>query len=318
MALPTNTFATYEAIGNREDLSDVIYRIDPTDTPFMSGIEKEKASAVNHEWQTQALAAAVTTNFQIEGDDVAADATTPTVRLGNICQISRKAPRVSGTQRAVDHAGRDDEMAYQEMLKGLELKRDMETTLCGTNQAKSTGTDTSARKTASVISWIKSNTSKNGTGSDPAAADGTGARTDGAQVAFTEARLKTVLNGIWTAGGKPDLIMTGAFNKQAFSLFTGRATQIEPTTLRKIIAAVDAYESDFGTLRVIPNRFMRSRDVLVLQMDMWAVAYLNGRRFVSQPLAKTGDSDLKVILSEYALVSRNEKASGGVFDNSTS
>ena len=92
MALPTNTFATYEAIGNREDLSDVIYRIDPTDTPFMSGIEKEKASAVNHEWQTQALAAAVTTNFQIEGDDVAADATTPTVRLGNICQISRKAP----------------------------------------------------------------------------------------------------------------------------------------------------------------------------------------------------------------------------------
>ena len=209
-------------------------------------------------------------------------------------------------------------MAYQEMLKGLELKRDMETTLCGTNQAKSTGTDTSARKTASVISWIKSNTSKNGTGSDPAAADGTGARTDGAQVAFTEARLKTVLNGIWVAGGKPDLIMTGAFNKQAFSLFTGRATQIEPTTLRKIIAAVDAYESDFGTLRVIPNRFMRTRDVLVLQMDMWAVAYLNGRRFVSQPLAKTGDSDLKVILSEYALVCATRRLLDGVFDNTTS
>jgi hypothetical protein len=121
MALPTNTFATYESIGNREDLSDVIYRIDPTETPFMSGIEKEKASAVNHEWQTQALAAVNTANAQLEGDDAVADATTSTVRLGNICQISRKTPRVTGTQRAVEHAGRDDEMAYQEMLKGLEL-----------------------------------------------------------------------------------------------------------------------------------------------------------------------------------------------------
>ncbi len=141
MALPTNTFATYESIGNREDLSDVIYRIDPTETPFMSGIEKEKASAVNHEWQTQALAAVNTANAQLEGDDAVADATTSTVRLGNVCQISRKTPRVTGTQRAVEHAGRDDEMAYQEMLKGLELKRDMEAILCGTNQAKAAGND---------------------------------------------------------------------------------------------------------------------------------------------------------------------------------
>src|SRR5690349_2889606 len=146
MALPTNAFATYEAIGNREDLSEKIYRIDPTDTPFMTGIEKAKATAVNHEWQTQALAAASGSNFQLEGDDVTADAATPTVRLGNIAQISRKSPRVTGTQQAVDHAGRDNEMAYQEMLKGMELKRDMETTLAGTNQAKVTGADATPRK----------------------------------------------------------------------------------------------------------------------------------------------------------------------------
>src|SRR5689334_20863656 len=109
MALPTNTFATYEAIGNREDLSDMIYRIDPTDTPFMTGIDKTKAAAVNHEWQTQALAAASSSNFQLEGDDATADAATPTVRLGNIAQISRKVPQVSGTQQAVEHAGRDNE-----------------------------------------------------------------------------------------------------------------------------------------------------------------------------------------------------------------
>jgi hypothetical protein len=317
MALPTNAFATYEAIGNREDLSDVIYRIDPTETPFMSGIEKEKATAVNHEWQTQALAAVNTGNAQLEGDDAVADATTATVRLGNVCQISRKTPRVTGTQRAVEHAGRDDEMAYQEMLKGLELKRDMEAILVGTNQAKATGNDTTARKSASVLSWIKSNTSKGTGGADPSAADGTGTRTDGTQRVFTEANLKSALQSIWTAGGKPDIIMTGGFNKQVFSTFTGRSSPIEDAKTKKITAAVDAYESDFGTLRLAPNRFMRARDVLALQMDMWAVAYLNGRRFVSFPLAKTGDSDWKEILSEYALVARNEKSSGGVFDNTT-
>lgn len=316
MSLPTNTFATYEAIGNREDLSDVIYRIDPTDTPFISGIEREKASAVNHEWQTQALASVDTSNAVLEGDDAVTDAATPTVRLGNICQISDKVARVSGTQQAVEHAGRDDEMAYQEMLKGLELKRDMESILCGTNQAKNTGAAATARKTASVISWIKTNTSKSG--SDPSAADGTGTRTDGTQRAFTEAQLKTVLQAAWSSGGKPDTIMVGGFNKQVFSTFTGRATPQEDAKSKKIVASVEVYESDFGRLKVVANRFSRSRDALILQMDMWAVAYLPGRKMVSIPLAKTGDSERRQILSEYCLVARNEKSSGGVFDLTTS
>ena len=159
----------------------MIYRIDPTDTPFMSGVEKEKATAVNHEWQTQALAAASSANAQLEGDDPTTTATTPTVRLGNLCQISYKVAQVSGTQQAVDHAGRDNELAYQEMLKGLELKRDIETILVGTNQAKVTGNTTTPRQTASILSWIASNTSKGTAGSpaDPAPVDGTGTRTDG-------------------------------------------------------------------------------------------------------------------------------------------
>jgi hypothetical protein len=317
MALPTNTFTTYSAAGNREDLSDVIYRIDPTDTPFMTGIEKAKATAVLHEWQTQALAAVNTGNAQLEGDDAAADTTTPTVRLGNVAQISRKVPQVSGTQQAVEHAGRDNEMAYQEMLKGLELKRDMEAILVGTNQAKSAGNATTARSLASVLSWLKSNTSKGAGGADPSAADGSGTRTDGTQRAFTEASLKGVLQSIWNNGGKPDLIMTGGFNKQVFSTFTGRATPVEETKGKKIIASVDAYDSDFGYLKVVANRFTRPRDVLVLQMDMWACAYLNGRKMVSLPLAKTGDSERKEVLSEYTLEARNEKSSGGVFDNTT-
>lgn len=320
MALPTNTVTTYQAIGNREDLSDMIYRIDPTDTPFMSGVDKEKASAVSHEWQTQALAPASNANAQLEGDDPTANTLVPTVRLGNLCQISYKMAQVSGTQQAVDHAGRDNELAYQEMLRGLELKRDIETILVGSSQAKAAGSTSTPRKTASVLSWIVSNTSKATAGgaADPAAADGTGTRTDGTQLAFTEVRLKTVLSSIWTNGGKPGTIMTGAFNKQVFSTFTGRSTAIEEAKSKKIVASVDAYESDFGKLKVVANRFQRPRDVLVLEMDKWAVAYLNGRNMISIPLAKTGDSDRRQVLAEYALVARNEKASGGVFDNTTS
>lgn len=195
----------------------------------------------------------------------------------------------------------------------------MEVVLFGTNQAKNAGADATIRKTAAVLSWIKTNTDKGGgAGADPAAADGTGTRTDGTQRAFSEILLKNVLQKCWTSGGKPDTIMTGAFNKQVFSTFTGRSTPTEDTRAKKITASVVLYDSDFGLLNIVPNRFSRARDVLVLQMDMWAIAYLNGRKFVSTPLAKTGDTDVKMILSEYALVSRNEAASGGVFDLTTS
>ena len=317
MALPTNTFTTYSAVGNREDLSDAIYRIDPTDTPFMSGIERERATAVNHEWETQALASANSSNAVLEGDDATTDATTATVRLGNPCQISDKVARVTGTQQSVQHAGRDDEMAYQEMLKGLELKRDMETILCGTNQAKNTGAAATARLTGAVLSWITTNDDLGASGASPTG-DGTDTRTDGTQRVFAESNLKAVLKSCFDNGGKPTTIMVGSFNKQQFSTFTGRATPMEDTKSKKIVASVDAYESDFGTLKVVANRFQRARDALVLQMDMWAVAYLPGRRMVSIPLAKTGDSERRQILSEYTLVSRNEKASGLVADLTTS
>ncbi len=316
MSTPTNTFTTYSAKGNREDLSDVIYRIDPTDTPFVSGVDKTKATAVSHDWQTQALASASTSNAVLEGDDAVTDAATPTVRLSNVCQISDKVARVTGTQQVVEHAGRDDEMDYQVLLKGLELKRDMEAIVL-TNQAKATGDATTARTLASVLSWIKTNTDFGATGADPSAADGTGTRTDGTQRAFTEALLKTVLNEIWASGGNPDTLMLGGFNKQVASSFVGRGTPTEDTKSKKITAAVDVYESDFGTLKIVPNRNNpRTRDALILQMDMWALSYLRNMKTV--PLAKTGDSERKQLICEYTLESRNEKASGGVFDLTTS
>lgn len=318
MALPASTLATYQQIGNREDLSDDIWKISPTDTPFFTAVDKEKATAVLHEWQTVALPSVDTANAVLEGDDATTDAATLTVRLSNICQISDKVARVSGTAQAVEHAGRDDELAFQEMLMGQALKIDVDTILCGTLQAKVAGDTTTARKTASILSWIATNDDFGAGGSSPSPIDGTDARNDGTQRAFTEAQLKNVFQLIWTQGGKPDMILVGGFNKQVFSTFTGRSTPMEQATSKKIVASVDAYESDFGTVKVVASRNVRSRDCLVLETDKWAVAHLNGRKMVSVPLAVTGDSRRKQIITEYCLVSRNEKASGGVFDLTTS
>lgn len=316
MSLPASTHSTYASIGNREDLSDVIYRVDPTDTPFTSGLAKVKATAVNHEWQTQALASASTSNAVLEGDDAVTDAVTPTVRLGNICQISDKVARVTGTQQVIDKAGRDDEMDYQMILKGLELKRDLEAIFL-TNQAKVTGDSVTARKLASICSWIGTNDNFASDGASPSTLDGLATRTDGTQRAFTENMLKTVLNSIWASGGDPDIIMLGGFNKQVMSSFVGRGTPTEDTKTKKIVAAVDVYESDFGSIRIVPNRNNpRTRDALILQLDMWAMASL--RNMKTYDLARTGDSVRKQIICEYTLESRNEKASGGVFDLTTS
>jgi hypothetical protein len=314
MAVDAATFLTFSAIGNREDLSDVIYNIDPTETPFLSGISKVKTAAVLHEWQTQALAAVSSINSVLEGDDGVTDTATPTTRLGNTHQISDKVARVSGTQRSVEHAGRDDELDYQVSLKGKELKRDMETILLA-NQGRNAGAPATPRAVGAVLSWILSNTSKGTNGSDPTAAGaGVSTRTDGSTRAFTEVLLKQVLQSCWINGGDPNVIMAGGFNKQQFSTFTGRSTPMEEAKSKKIVASVDVYESDFGTLKVVPNRFQRTRDVLVLQMDMWALGTLPGRNMVSTVLAKTGDSDRKQLLTEYTLEARNEKSSGGVFD----
>ena len=318
MTLATNAFTSYLAVGNREDLTNMIYRISPTDTPFLSGIDKIKASNVLHEWQTLELAAASSTNAVLEGDEATADAGKATVRVKNYCQISRKSPRVTQTQEAIDAAGRGSEMALQEMIASKSLKTDLESALLASTTAYAAGNGTTVRRTAPVGSYLASNTSVAtvGTTGVDAAGTGTDFRTDGTQRAFTESQLKQVLQLAWLAGGKPDTIMTGAFNKQQFSTFTGRGSPIEEAKTKKITASVDAYESDFGVLKVVANRFQRARDVFAFQMDMWAIAYL--RPITSQPMGVTGDSIWKLIVTEFALEARNQKASAAVYDLTTS
>jgi len=314
MTIVANTFLTYSAIGIREDLDDIITNISPTDTPFMSGIGSGKADNKYFEWQTDALAAAAA-NAQLEGDDVGSfTAVTPTTRLGNRCQISRKVGIISGTEQAVKKAGRKDEMAYQIAKRGKELKRDMEYALCQ-NTTAVTGDSTTASQTRGLEGWIATNNSLGSGGSAPVIATNT-APVDGTQRAFTESLLKTVLQSVFTAGGDPTVLMVGPFNKQQVSTFTGNATRMDKSEDRKVVAAVDVYASDFGELKVIPNRFQRERTAFVLDMDYWEKAVL--RPYKTEDLAKTGDADKFMLLSEYGLKSKQEAASGAVRDLTTS
>ena len=316
MAQVSNTYSTYDAVGEREDLSNVIYNISPTDTPFMSAIAKAKASFTNHEWQKDSLAAASGTNAAIEGNEVTFAAPSATTRLGNYSQIAVKSVIVSGTLEATNKAGRNNELAYQISKASKELKRDMETSLCA-NNAKVAGNDSTARETGGVESWIASNDVMSAAG-NPASptGDGSDARTDGTQRAFTEAQLKAALKLVWDSGGDPTMVQCGSFNKQKLSGFTGGATRMDPAENKRLVAAVDVYESDFGALTVTPNRFSPARSVHIITPDMWAVAFL--RDFQLEDLAKTGDAQKQFLLAEYTLESRNEAASGGVFDLTTS
>ena len=313
MAQPTNTFDTYDSVGEREDLSDVIYSISPTDTPFISSAAKTKATAVLHEWQTDALAAAATNNAVIEGDEATLDAVSATSRLSNSSQIMDKTVVITGTQESVDKAGRASELAYQIAKKAKELKRDMEATVTG-NQAEVTGNASTARKFGSLGAWIETNDDLGASGSS--GGSGNTARTDGTQRAFTEASLKTVIKSVWNEGGDPSMIMVGPFNKQKLSGFTGNSTRFDAGADATLYTSVDVYASDFGQLQVVPNRFSRDRDAYVLDMNYFAIAFL--RDFSMHELSKTGDSEKRQLLVEATLESRNEKASGLVADLTTS
>ena len=305
MTAPVNTYLTTAAIGNREDLSDTIYRITPTVTPLLNLAAKAKATSTLHEWQTQDLAAPAS-NAQAEGDDASAKVVTPTVRLNNRTQISTKTVIVAGTQQAMNSAGRKDEMGYQMAMAALELKRDMELGLTQNNV-----TATAPRTSRGLVGWSGDNVDS-GAGYVAPNYVSNVAQTDGTQAAFTEARLKNVLQKIFTAGGDPDVMMLGPLAKQTFSSFSGNSTRYDKGEDKQLTASVDVYISDFGEIKAVPNRFQRARDVWVLQSDKIAVAYL--RPFMTVDLAKTGDADKKEIIVEYCLEMRAPKAHGAVVD----
>ena len=318
MAVPTNTVTEHAVIGTREDLSDIISNIAPTETPFYSGIGRGKATQVFHEHQTDSLDAAAT-NTAVEGDDPTAEALTPTVRIGNYCQISEKTVIVSGTSRASDQAGRADELSYQVARRGRELKRDIEFALTR-NQASSAGNASTARTAAGLESWLATNKVSNGTGTAQTTAgfaSGLVAAPVDSTVAgaFTKASLDSVIKQCWEQGGSPDVLMVGPHNRTVISGFTGISTlqtDANTTASTMLVGSIDLYKSNFGNFKVLPNRFQRDQTAFVLDMEMFKFVTL--RPMQMNPLAKTGDNEKRQMLCEFTLASMNELASGKVTD----
>jgi hypothetical protein len=320
MTIVSNTFTTYSAKGIREDLSNVITNIAPEETPFQSNIGRETISNTLFEFQTDTLADAAA-NAQLEGDDVGTfDAVVATVRVTNYAQISRKTIVLSNTEEVVNKAGRRSELAYQIAKRGSELKRDQEFIFLNGGVAVA-GNTTTARVTASLGAFVKTNTDKQTNGVDPSYTTlPNSARTDGNVRTFTETILKNVIQKVWSAGGTPKILMVGPVNKQRVSGFSGIASSrfnidggAKPATL---IGAVDIYVSDFGNVSTIANRFQRERDAWVLDPDYAKMVVL--RPYQQVELAKTGDAEKRMLLIEYGLKITAENAHGLAADLVTS
>jgi hypothetical protein len=331
MAIATNTRTTYDAIGIREDLSNIIYNISPMDTPFLSGVGKGSADNTLFEWQTDELTAAAA-NQQLEGDDsMNALAVAEPTRLTNYCQISYKAVQSSGTAEAVDFAGRKSSQAYQLAKRAKEIKRDMEKMLLS-NDVKAAGAAGTARKTAAVMSWLgttAAGTSNiilgsaspvvgvvNNGGSSPAVGpDGTTVASFGTSAVLTMAMINLAMERCFTNGGEPSTIMAPADLKQKISALGGsvladiqsNASGDKPTTA---VNAIDVLVTDFGTLKIVPSRLMLADMLFFVDFDFWSVDYL--RPFQTETLAKTGDSIKQLMIAEYGLRAKNGLANAAV------
>lgn len=315
MAQPTNTYDKYDMVGIREDLSDVISNISPTQTPFLSNIGSGTAAQTQFDWQTDSLAAAAD-NAAIEGDDTAASSLSPTTRYVNYTQIYKKVFTVSGTADAVKAAGRKSELAYQIAKNGKELKRDQEKSFTGTNVAVA-GNSSTARVTASLDAWLFTNDLNGTSGTQYTFSGGVPvtARTDGTNRPYTEALLKQALVAQYNAGGEVSMLMVSPTKKQETSSFPGiadiryNAAGAKPSV---IIGAVDVYVSDFGNLDVVPNRFMPTD--LAYLIDPSQAKKRTLRPYFVEELAKTGDAHKRHIIEETGLEVTNEAAHAVIRD----
>lgn len=320
MAQPANSQSTYKAVGNREDLKDLVSSISPDDTPFTNNIGKSKAKGKYVEWQTHTLAAAVDDNATIEGDDATTDAPENRVRVGNYCQLADKVARVTSSQEAVETAGVASEMDFEVVNKTTELMTDMEKQMLS-NRPSVAGSDSIARQSAGVESWIQSNANRGAGGADGGFSAGiVGAPTDGTQRAFTEAILKDVMKQRADNGNSQKTVQLymGSHVKTVASGFAGISEQRSDTAGKaaKVIGASDMYLSDFGWVAHIYSQFIRPRTALFIDPDKVSVATLQD--FNAVDLAKTGHTERKMISKEYTLRVDNEKALGVAADLLTS
>ena len=315
MSAPSGMETTVNMVGQRESLSDVIHRVAPEKTPYISSIGKGSAKARYEEWQTETLATPDPTNASLEGDTYGTpEAPNRTTRIGNYCQIFDKKGGVSRTSEVVDKAGRQSEKKRQRLLKGIEMRRDMEARFIG-NYASRNEAGADARLSAGALAWLETNTSRGGGGSDGGFSTGiVSAATNGSQRVFTEALMKTVLASAFDEGGMPSIAMMGSTHKQQFSAFPGIADiRVSPSGRQaQIMAGADVYKSDFGDIQIKAHPYGLTRDVLVYDPEYFKVLYLDG--FKTKEIGMTADGDQFLMTAEATLACSNQRAHCAIAD----
>lgn len=304
MAVIANTLTTYDAIGVREELSDIIDNISPTATPVYSALRKKKIASRRPEWLVDSLAAAAN-NAQIEGNDIGSTftAVTAPTRYDNYAQISAKNFIISRTENIVDKAGRDKEVDYQTLKKTKEIKRDVEVAIIQ-NTTYNAGATATARQTRGLAGWVKQGSVGAGAGVFPVPSTNT-APVAGTARAWTEALLKDMAQDAYTAGGEPTLLVLRPADKALTSAFAGNATRFEKVEQSTITAAYDYYVSDFGKFKVVPDRFC---DAAAYLIDLEHASFGTLDPLVRSPLAKTGDAEKMMLTMEYAFICDNPDA----------
>jgi hypothetical protein len=294
MPTVSGTLKTFDQVGKREDVEDIIYDISPTTTPMLSSIGTSTASATLHQWLQDELAA-VGTNAAVEGADAGTASTiTQTVKTANT-QIFDKVVQVSGTAEAVGTYGRTSDLAYAIAKAGKEIKRDIEHAFVGAGQAGTAGNGSTARQLTSAANQINAATTN----------------TAGTNRALTEALLLDVLQKCYEEGGEPNQVqVTPSHSVTVAGFATASGRQRDFATGTTLVNAVDVIISPFGQVSVVPNRFLDANTVLVLDTEYWSRAVLRPMQTIV--LAKTGDSDKRQMLTELTLVCENDKASGKI------
>lgn len=327
MGVLAKTFETYHNSLIFEDLQNAYSMLSPTECPFQQAVGTGSCDATNTEWPVVELNSVDPNNRVIEGED-APDTDDPTngMRRGNFTQISDKKVVTSQTSEVVDAAADNlQKIAKQVTFKLKELKRDKEVMFLANVPAKP-GASGTARQMAGLPAFIRTNTSFGATGADPTLSGVTEgypdvAATSGTARAFTEDIFNDIIQKCWENGGDPTLVLVNANNKRIISeTFVGNATRYKDTIDQKVINSIDFYESDFGTLTIVPTRFMLPADgvggtrymVLLIDPEFVEIKYLDPVQ--DKPLAETGHNHKRLVWCEYTLQVDNDAAHGIVRD----
>ena len=281
------TYTTYDQVGKKEDVSDIITDITPTDTPMFSMIRNEKVSARTFSWLEDSLAAAAN-NAAVEGADASMATLTDAVERTNNTQILTKAFQVSATADAIATYGRAKETAYQLGKALKEIKRDLERAYVGVDNSAVTGSSSAAREMASATQMITNSTDAGSNATD----------------ALTEAKLLTAGQSAYNAGSDPSVFMIKPADAQIvanFAASSGRNREFAQT--RSLVNVIDLYVSPYGEYKVVLNRHQLTTHAFLIDPSMWRSCTL--RPFSRTLLAKNGDSDKHFIVGEMSLKHMN-------------